>query len=850
MLSVKISKFYQQCLWEKIIYDWLEINNNHDNIIINNLLNLHCWDLAKLAQEAWYMLKIWNIPITIVQKYLGTQEVKVFLEWLHNYQLICKNFNYEEQFSNELINNIYFIIKSDCNNTTNCNNFINNQFKIACQDPVAELHQAAKWALDPKIKGNIGVIVIDLENIYAQIDYIFSNYLNLISDPISDPILNSNIYDLIVDNTLYNHPAIKIMLLILQITNCCLNNQTIKYEDFSRLLRTKFIIGSKEELSARAYVDYLLRKEVDYKFNWQYIKNCLLKKSSANSMHNSMQIFITICDDFEKVFIKYNLINSDNLNDLQKSYAQKSYVQKTYAQKSYAQKLFDCEFWVQFIKEILQAFSWVTEEVTDRNQIVLDYLQIILDQYLNLQNFLGFHNFEDCYKNLIRMLQDPEINYKFLQSMINLKKSNIMDKHIKITNLSKAIQFKEQFDYLWICGLNENNWTNQNQFNPFLPIKLQKKYGDNYGYSEQPIKIYQQYLNYLKNHTNKQFVCSYALYIDNNPARPSILINDLPMFCNDLFDNSELKLNSEAKILLETYQDENTNKYLSNEFSGTEFLRLQIACPFQANAKIRLQAYKLQVPLPYLTKAFKGEVLHKTLAKFWGKYIVLSKVKELSNAEIYQELKFLAKQSLLHLSKLKKNYLNETLMDLEVKRIAGLCYNYIIDYDLIRSDFKLTHIEKKLTVQLEEFLIKIKVDRIDELTTGESLIIDYKTGRLLFNPFNSNNYQDLNIDDPQLFIYSLYKNNVKAVFLANIRSEKIEFIGLIDSKIKIFNPPQPKTKLLAVEDWQNYLNKIYAKLYKLIHEFKQGIATVKPKYLNNTCRICELQKFCRIFVKK
>lgn len=842
MLSVKISKFYQQCLWEKIIYDWLEINNNHDdNIIINNLLNLHCWDLAKLAQEAWYRLKISNIPITMVQEYLGTPEVKVFLEWLHNYQLICKNFNYEEQLSNELINNIYFIIKADCNNITNCNHFINHQFKIACQDPVDELHQAAKWALDPKIKGNIGVIVIDLENIYAQVDYIFSNYLNLISEPISDPILNSNLYDLIIDSTLYNHPAIKIMLLILQITNGYLNNQTIKYEDFSRLLRTKFIIGSKEELSARAYVDYLLRKEVESKFNWQYIKNCLLKKSSANSMHNSMQIFITICDNFEKVFIKYNLINSDNLNNLQKLYVQKSY---------------NCEFWVQFVKEILQAFSWFTEEVTDKSQILLDYLEIILDQYLNLQDFLGLHNFKDCYKILIKMLQDPEINYKFLQSMINLKKSKIMDKmdkmdkHIKITNLSKAIQFKEQFDYLWICGFNENNWANQNQFNPFLPIKLQKKYGEDYGYSDQPMKIYQQYLNYLKNHTKHQLICSYSLYIENNPARISMLINHLPMVGNDLSNNSESNLKSNFEFVLEKYQDENTSLYSSNEFSGTEFLKLQIACPFQANAKIRLQAHKLEVPLPYLTKAFKGEVLHKTLAKFWSKYIKLSQVKALSNSEIYKELKFLANQSLLHLSKLKKNYLNETLLDLEVKRITDLCYNYIINYDLTRSDFKLTHIEKKLTVQLAEFLIKIKVDRIDELTTGESLIIDYKTGRLLFNPFNLSNYQDLNIDDPQLFIYSLYENNLKAVLLANIRTEKIQFIGLIDSKIKIFNSPQPTTKLLAVEDWQNYLNKIYAKLYKLIHEFKQGNATVKPKYLNNTCRICELQTFCRIFVKK
>jgi hypothetical protein len=345
-------------------------------------------------------------------------------------------------------------------------------------------------------------------------------------------------------------------------------------------------------------------------------------------------------------------------------------------------------------------------------------------------------------------------------------------------------------------------------------------------------------------------ICSYSLYIENNPARTSILINDLPILNNDLFNNLKSESNLASKILLEKYQDEKTSLYSNNEFSGTEFLKLQIACPFQANAKIRLKAHKLEVPLPFLTKAFKGEVLHKTLAKFWDKHLEISNVKKLSNSEIYKELNFLAKQSIFNLIFFKKNHLNKIFIDLEAKRIADLCYNYIINYDLNRSDFKLIHIEKKLTVKLEEFLIKIKVDRIDELTTGELLIIDYKTGRLGFNPFNLNNYQDLNIDDPQLFIYSLYKKNIKAVLLANIRTEKIEFIGLIDSKIKIFNTTELKTKLLSIDDWQNYLNKIYAKLYKLIHEFKQGIATVKPKYLNNTCRICELQKFCRICVKK
>lgn len=884
MVPIKISNFQQKCIWEKVIYNWLETNNckfNHHKF--NNLLHLHSWDLANIAHDAWDMLQTCNIPINVIKnKYFISQEISVFLEWLNNYLLICKNLHYkEEKSTNNLINKIYYIINNNKDDGDDDYNYTDtiihkNQFKVECQDFIEEVNKAAQWALNFDINGNIGIIIPNLEKIYLQVDYIFSNHLNSLQflQPNSyNNIFNTNnvhnnyeqiyyIYNIMNNNTLYNHPAIKIMLLVLHIANCYLYNKNIKYEDFSKLLRSKFIAGSNKELSTRAYADYLIRKEVDYKFSWSYIKNYLstinLQLVNQSASYN-INLFINLLNNFEEIFIKHNL--KKTFND----------THDDDDDEHVSHNLHNCHFWVQFVREILQAFGWLTEENVNQDQLISNYLQItfkhlelILNQYQQLQGFLNLHAFEDCHKKIIEILQEPEINEQFLQATmdfksVNIKQNKSINKCIKIMDLTKAIQIQEKFDYLWICGLNDNNYFNANlirSFNPFLPIKLQKEYG----FFEGSTKINEKYLNYFKNKSKFQFVCSYSLYLDRNKIRPSNLIKSLPsskkiiLYENFLYNSQNLQTNHNAKknqpynFSLEQYEDENTTLYQQDNFHGIEFLKLQIACPFQANAKIRLKADQLQIPLPYLNKTFKGEILHKTLADFWNKHIDYNTVISLPKSKIHEDLHYLVTKNFLLLSKFKKKQLNKIILQLEISRMVKLCYNFIVNYDLNRSEFKLLLAEKKVTVKLKQFAITIKIDRIDQLTTGELLIIDYKTSKLLSNNFNFINKTELNIDDPQLLIYSLY-DNIKGIILANIRSDQIQLHGLIDSKMNVFNKNILSKKLLIINDWENCFNIIYDKLYNLIYEFKQGIAKVQPKYLNTTCRICELQKFCRIFTK-
>lgn len=726
-------EFTQQLVWEKIILDWLTENIDH----ISYSGSLNSWQLANKAREAWNMLQLWQVPLSQIKKYCTHQELKAFLAWADNYKLISSTLNLTSAVPKT---NFYNQNTADLN--VNC-----QIAKIAGQDFLQEINLAAAWAAESQLD-NIGIVVLNLDTKYSQIDYIFSNFFS------------ASEYNIAVPVKLKNFVLIDIALLILQIANCYITQENIKYEDFSKLLRTKFILGGNLELGERSYADYILREIVDYKFDLQYIKNYLLKILPKNNLLNNLLNDFTIKID-----------NKNSINNLTKKYT--------------------CQYWMEFIQEILAIFAWGKENIDIQEQHIVDSWQDLLKQYIELENFLGEHNFSKCIEILIK-----------LSNSYNITKNNLSKniKNINILSLPEAIAISAKFDGLWVCGLSEIDWLPEEQFNPFLPIVLQKEFA----ISEKKHQQLQQLINLAK----KQFVCSYPLYIDNNLVRPSPLIKDFPEFVNNL----SLNVAQQNQFIIENYLDDTAPTYQKNLFSGTNFLKLQATCPFKAQATIRLQAAALDKPIAYLSKALKGDVLHKTLAQFWLKYKNSTALQQLSTDFITKKLFIISRNILYKLKKNKPTTLNTVIIQLEALKIANLCSDFIKKYDLSGAEFSVIHIEEKFVVKLQEFLINIKLDRVDQLANGDLLVIDYKTGKI------SN-------DDPQLPIYSLSLPNIKKLMLAIIRPDKLELSEFELSKIDLEN------------------------LYQLATEFKNGVAIVKPKHGSMTCRICDLKYTCRIFAK-
>ena len=769
-----ISAIKQQIIWEQIIAEWLQSARYYQDSQVNFFVSLNSWQLAGKAIEAWQLLHAWCVPLEMLQQYSWHIESRALAAWAKQYQRICQQNHYQEL--PEPIANYLEAINSY--NYDACKHLISCH-KIICADPVQEITQAIKWAQHIYINNpdsTVAIVIDKLEQQYALVEYLANDYLNSSQYIIDCPL------------KLHKQSAVDIALLIIKLSNCYLYNSMIDYQDISKLLRTKFIAGGAYELANRSYADANLRAKIDCKFDWSYLDKYLAKYLSNSDFLRLWHAFT----DYLRQFSHNNraaLVAGGG----------------------------DCGLWGQLITKVLQLFGWGVDNHVAIN--IVDSWNEVIEQYLDLSDVLLNHDLTTC-MNMIGKV----INRSYIETA-----DSVITTNIKFISLTAIANHKNNYDYVWVCGLTEANWPLDEPFNPLLPIALQKQ--------QRPEHASYKLFNKIIYSANKQLVTSIPRYVDNNLVRASNLVEQFLWL-----DSARVAVEQDVmKVVPEYYQDHNAPEYQSNNFSGVNFLKLQLACPFKANAKTRLQAYKLQQPSNYLTKAVKGEIIHAVLAKFWGKYRSSEVVKQLAAAEIKQQLLIMARQALLALKQHKPYSLSETVLKLESQRIAKLCGNFIQEYDLCRKDFNVKYIEQKFTVKLQDLAIKIKIDRIDELQdiVPQLLLIDYKTGVVSINDLDPQQ-----LIDPQLPIYSLAFENLQGLILAIINNNRLTMQGMVSGQMNVSE--LLSGKFMQIAYWQQHLSEYYQQLYQVAQQFKQGVASVTPKHGAATCRYCDLQAMCRI----
>jgi ATP-dependent helicase/DNAse subunit B len=112
----------------------------------------------------------------------------------------------------------------------------------------------------------------------------------------------------------------------------------------------------------------------------------------------------------------------------------------------------------------------------------------------------------------------------------------------------------------------------------------------------------------------------------------------------------------------------------------------------------------------------------------------------------------------------------------------------------------------------------LRIDRIDQIGENKYLIIDYKTSQY--------DIRGDYLDEPQLPIYAI---------VSAISVEKIAYGYLRTGNSKLKEIPVGDLK----QQWE-------IELLKIADDFLKGNAEVKPKYGEETCRMCDLQSLCRV----
>jgi probable DNA repair protein len=414
---------------------------------------------------------------------------------------------------------------------------------------------------------------------------------------------------------------------------------------------------------------------------------------------------------------------------------------------------------------------------------------------------------------------------------------------IQILGLLEAADIP--FQYLWVMGMDDLNWPPPARPNPFIPHTLQKKWQMPHATAEREL-IYCERLMQQFQHSAAHVIFSHSLKNKDAELRASALLQDIQEITLD--DLALLPSFSPAEQVLQTKQLETLEDEVAPAIThfegirgGVSIFKQQAACPFKAFAEFRLHAKTLESPTLGLRPQDKGQLIHKTLELIWKKLQTQVNLIQLTNTEL-QELILNSVNQAMQLIASEKS-LRPRYLALELRRLQQLIWDWL-QLEIKRPDFKVLANEQEQKITIGNIPLTVRVDRIDELTDGMQLIIDYKTGK--YNHIKS--WFGSRPDEPQLPLYCISQPaQYHALAFAQIHRANMELIGMSanDCAFDSIKAIQ-EVRYTEVDSWALQIAEWQHTLEKLANDFCQGDAKVDPKEAE-TCHYCHLQALCRIY---
>ncbi len=396
------------------------------------------------------------------------------------------------------------------------------------------------------------------------------------------------------------------------------------------------------------------------------------------------------------------------------------------------------------------------------------------------------------------------------------------------------------FDALWVMDLHGGQWPAMAKPNPFIPRTIQTKYKIPHANAERELRFSQQMMERFATMAN-EIIYSYPKSKGDEVLLMSPLLAQYPKSKHPKINDS---IQTES-IITEWIEDFYGTPLPDGSYlpGGTKGFQLQAACPFRAFAETRLQSDEIDDPHLGLDAWQRGTTLHEILQSLWE--ILQNQQTLLSyTQEALQTL--VEKLTLETLEKINHNNIfhkQPRFMALEKQRLTEIILDWL-SIEKQRTPFAVKFEEYEVNSKINGLTYSLKMDRIDELESGQTVIIDYKTGRV-----TPHRWFDQRIDDPQIPLYTIsYDGHIAGALFAQIRKGESQFKGICEvenaiPKAKPFEKFQPITTATSwLEQQQLWKNDLHA----LSEEIAQGYAAIDPKYGTISCQYCNLKGLCRV----
>ncbi|EKE01782.1 MAG: hypothetical protein ACD_21C00053G0002 [uncultured bacterium] len=628
-------------------------------------------------------------------------------------------------------------------------------------------------------------------NKYKNIGIVVTNLTNLRSDIIQ-------IFNEVFGNTEKINISAGVFLGSLPIIGCALEllslPEIFNLPIINKILLSPYIIGAESEKSDRALLGFQLNHLDQLQFSLSTIE--LLSKKhllNINLLMNGLQ-------NTSKILVQTKnkkLSNSD---------------------------------WIKIFIKILKTMGWPGEKnLTDPENKAIKRFTELLHEFTTTSLITG----KITYKQALQIL------YNLAGHTVFQPESRI-DVPINILGTLEAAGIK--FDHLWVMGLDQESWPPAPNPNPFIPIKLQKKLGMPHSSAERELHFCETLIKRFKSGA-KEVIFSYTKLSEDRLVEPSVLIADIPEISID--DLNLAPFTPRAKLIysskkMESLIDDTSLALMPNELvhGGNRLIESQSLCPFRAFAEFRLAAKEFKQVEPGVSKLKRGILIHAALEKFW------------QEIKTHQNLCALAQEALQDLIgksaeyALNKENLARPLYQLEQKCLIRLL-NRWLEIEKNRPSFEVIATEKTIQTALGPVQIKLRIDRIDKLSDGSLLLIDYKTGKRLPAIFDWFGGRPKN---PQLPLYCVAVDEAQGFAFAQINIESIKFKNPGLDELAFGLKTTDEANFRDNINWHELIAYWRENLIGLANDFASGHAQPSP-LSPQVCKQCEFGLVCRYFTK-
>lgn len=414
-----------------------------------------------------------------------------------------------------------------------------------------------------------------------------------------------------------------------------------------------------------------------------------------------------------------------------------------------------------------------------------------------------------------------------------------------------------RFDHLLLLGMDETQWPPAADPNPFIPVAIQRAAGIAGASAEGQLEVARRISARLLSSAPQVHIL-WPQQIDEQPVAPSPLlgVQDIAGAAADPEDARWAGLFRAGR--LEAWADVALPATAPDGIlpGGIGRLREQAECPFRGAVRFGLGAQAPEQPGPAPDALERGLLLHAALATLWRELRDQDGLLALSEAERGAAITRATEQALETMRRRAPHRFTAGVRAVEAERLPRRIAQ-LLAIDAERPAFTVEMIEGAAadalpehgaapTVELAGLSLRAIPDRVDRLTDGGRVVIDYKTGA-------TGGLLGERLRAPQLPAYAELVEDCVGVAFARLRAGETGYDGFLDADAAGALPGvRPVEKLRSdqrarwdIENWPELRARWQRQLEELAREILQGTASVTPAAADS-CIYCDLHALCRI----